>query len=377
MARVDLRLKQAVQACILGAFLGCAWGADVPKPQTLWSFPIPTTVDSSPALGRDGTLYFGDWKGRLFALSPQGQCKWSFKAGRDIWSSPAVGSDGTIYFGSRDRHLYAVSPEGEKRWAFLTGAWVDSSPALGKDGTVYFGSWDKIFYALSASGSNLWRFPTGGPIVSSPAIDGEGKIYFGSHDHKFYALRPDGSRAWEFSTGGAILSSPALDGQGGVFFTSVDGFLYALNADGSLRWRLHTGSITQSCPVLGANGNIYVGVNEFLWAVSKQGAKLWTIPAPGWERVVRSSPTVLADDSIYLIPACGELSLVDPKPQFRWHFSLRGNSYTSPAIGPNGTLYIGMEWFQFVALDTHQPLAQSPWPKFRGNPQNTGNVYAQ
>lgn len=44
------------------------------------------------------------------------------KAGLEIESSQAIGSDGTIYFGSRDRKFYALTPDGKLRWSFLNQA---------------------------------------------------------------------------------------------------------------------------------------------------------------------------------------------------------------------------------------------------------------
>ena len=58
-------------------------------------------------------------------------------------SSPAIGSDGTVYVGSYDKKLYAINGKsGVKLWEFETGGAVDSSPAIGSDGTVYVGSND-------------------------------------------------------------------------------------------------------------------------------------------------------------------------------------------------------------------------------------------
>jgi outer membrane protein assembly factor BamB len=36
----------------------------------------------------------------LYALNPDGSQKWSFTTGHDVDSSPAIGTDGTIYVGS-------------------------------------------------------------------------------------------------------------------------------------------------------------------------------------------------------------------------------------------------------------------------------------
>src|SRR5437016_13479241 len=167
-----------------------------------WSLATGAPSETCPAIAPDGTIYFGTFTGRLWAVQPDGSRKWIFRAGLEIKSSPAVGSDGTIYFGSRDRKCYAVRSDGKKKWEFPTGGWVDSSPALADDGAVFFGSWDKTFYALGPDGTKRWKFLTGGPVVSSPAIGANGAIYFGSHDKKFYAFASDGSKKWEYATGG-------------------------------------------------------------------------------------------------------------------------------------------------------------------------------
>jgi len=115
---------------------------------------------------------------QALGVGPDGSRKWIFRAGLEIKSSPAIGADGTIYFGSRDRKCYAVRPDGKKKWEFRTGGWVDSSPAVATDGMVCFGSWDKVFYAVNPDGKARWQFSTAGPIVSSPAIGANGTIYF-------------------------------------------------------------------------------------------------------------------------------------------------------------------------------------------------------
>jgi len=65
-----------------------------------------------------------------------------------VESSPAVGADGTIYVGSRDYNLYALNPDGTQKWKFATNGEVWSSPAVGADGTMYVGSADGNVYAL-------------------------------------------------------------------------------------------------------------------------------------------------------------------------------------------------------------------------------------
>jgi len=155
-----------------------------------WKYDVEEIyTHSSPAIGSDGTIYFGGWD-KLYALNPNGTKKWEFITDSDIESSPSIGLDGTIYFGCWDK-LYALNPNGTKKWEFITGDDIESSPAIGSDGTIYFGSWDQNFYALNPDGTKKWEFITGSGIESSPAIGSDGTIYFASGDDYFYALKSD------------------------------------------------------------------------------------------------------------------------------------------------------------------------------------------
>jgi outer membrane protein assembly factor BamB len=328
--------------------------------------------DSTPAIGDDGTLYLGSFHEKFWAVSSNGVVKWTFPTDSEIRSSAAIGSDGTIYFGCRDRKLYALDENGKKKWAFATGGWVDSSPALAQDGTIYFGSWDKYFYALKPDGSVKWRFETGGEIDSSPAVGADGTIYFGAHDKKFYALTPEGRKRWEFPTGGQIISSPALSSEGVIYFTSVDGVLHAVNPDGSARWQLRTGGITPSSPVIGSDGTIYLGVNEGLWAVTSDGKQKWN---HFLYNSFTSSPTLVDGDMIYVVSPGHELFAFDPANELRWSvLTVDYDHGMSPAVDRNGTVYTESRAQTMVAVKARALLAETPWPKFRANYRNTGNV---
>jgi len=88
---------------------------------------------------------------------------WEFETGDWVNSSPAIGSDGTVYVGSNDKKLYAINPKsGVKLWEFETGAsliGVHSSPAIGSDGTVYVGSGDKKLYAIKTDSKGPAKSP--------------------------------------------------------------------------------------------------------------------------------------------------------------------------------------------------------------------------
>ena len=47
--------------------------------------------------------------------------KWSYTTGLNVESSPAIGADGTIYVGSYDNKIYAINPDGTLKWSYTTG----------------------------------------------------------------------------------------------------------------------------------------------------------------------------------------------------------------------------------------------------------------
>ena len=78
-----------------------------------WSYATSDEVRSSPTIGSDGTVYFGSYEGRLYALNADGSLRWASSGFTDsVFSSPAVDSEGTIYIGSHDNRVYAIGGDG-------------------------------------------------------------------------------------------------------------------------------------------------------------------------------------------------------------------------------------------------------------------------
>jgi hypothetical protein len=156
-------------------------------------------------------VYVGSFDNKVYALNgATGAKKWEFETGSFVQSSPAIGPDGTVYVGSFGNKVYALNGStGDKKWEFLTGEGVSSSPAIGSDGTVYVGSWDGKVYALNgATGAKKWEFQTEGGVSSSPAIGSDSTVYVGSDDGNLYALygesQTTADRGWSMFRGGPL-----------------------------------------------------------------------------------------------------------------------------------------------------------------------------
>jgi len=315
--------------------------AVTPTGRVLWSVTRADWVDSTPAVGPDGTVYVGSHDGRLYALQPaNGAIRWSYNAGAFISSSPAIDRDGTLYFGSGSFRLHAVGPDGRERWTFPVGDWIESSPAVSADGTVYVGCRDGALYAISREGRERWRFRTGGRIDGSPAIGADGTVFIGSTDQRMYALTPAGAKLWDYFTNGAIFASPVLGADGTVYFASDDTRFYALAPENGIpRWRVELNSSSASTAAVRGDGAILVASDNGVVRALRpaDGETLWRhdTRAPAGD-YIESSVLVAPDGGIYFGSLDGRL------------YKLRGNG------SPLSTL--------------------SAWPAFRRDAGRTGRA---
>ncbi len=320
-----------------------------------WKFSTGYGIYSSPAIGKDGTIYVGSNDTYLYAISPSGELKWKFKTDGKVFSSPAIGKDGTIYVGSEDGNIYAISPTGKEKWSYSTGGAVDSSPAIGPDGTIYIGSRGGKMYALSPDGTLKWKFKIPKDAIdSTPAIGKDGTIYFGSEDHKIYAVNPDGSQKWNFTTGGGVASSPAIGKDGTIYVGSYDGYLYALNSDGSPKWKFQLYYMVDSSPAIGKDGTIYIGSwDGNLYAINPDGTLKWTYKTDGR---IRSSPAISSDGTIYFGSCDNYTYALNPQGTLKWKFETGYWVLSSPAIGADGTVYVGSCDDNLYAIGVTPPL---------------------
>ena len=361
-----------------------------------WRFETSDDVDSSPAIGADGTVYVGSDDGNLYAVEPEtGAELWRFPAGGEIRSSPAVGSDGTIYFGSKNV-LHAVNARGVLKWSFNAGDYIFSSPAVSNESrVVYVGSSNGSLYAISPTCTLKWQFQTGDKIVSSPAIghDGlEAVVYVGSNDRHVYAVAADnGALKWQFETRAEVYGSPAVGADGTVYVgecktgtaETYDFNFFCLNVDGSKRWQFNGGTGFYSSPAIGSDDKIYVGLwDGYLLALNSSGTKSWSVrTSPPSD--INSSPVVGANDAIYVGCKDGNFyafqspAVEEESKKQDWVFQAGDIIQSSPVIDSEGTIYFGSRDNYLYAINPGDLTpAESAWPMFRQNAAHTGAVDA-
>ena len=173
----------------------------------LWSYASERVISASPAIGIDGTVFFGSHDGVLYALNgSNGDLKWKSDVGGKIWASPVVGEDGVVYVssgvslnGNVKCKIYALDREtGVKLWEFSSGEQLTYYPSVGGGNMVYVGSWDWKVYCLDGkNGRKIWEYQTEGKIVKPPRVGPSNIVYVGSTDKVVYALSgTTGRKIW-------------------------------------------------------------------------------------------------------------------------------------------------------------------------------------
>ncbi|MFA5212926.1 MAG: PKD domain-containing protein, partial [Methanoregula sp.] len=297
----------------------------------------------SPVIGTDGTIYIGDGFGTLHAIYPDNTIKWQKTKKAAGWNtmggSLAIGSDGTLYAGCVNKYIYAVYPsDGTIKWKSpAIGAEIYGGPAIGSDGTIYIGS-DALYAFNPRDGSLKWKNTTGTANYATPAIGPDGTIYIGSQTTgTFYAYNPDGTLKWS-NTSGAVTGSAAIGSDGTIYVgSSGDSKIYAWNPDGTLKWSNNSGPLTSGSPAIAKDGTIYVGGNA-LSAWNPDGTLKWTYEV-GYNQIY-GAPAIGADGTIYF--GCRDYLIyaLNPDRSVKWTYHTGNNVISSPAIAPDGTVYV-------------------------------------
>jgi PQQ-like domain len=162
---------------------------------------------------------------------------------------------------------------------------------------------------------------------------------------------PQGTALWTYSAPGPgfISSSPALGADGTVYVAS-GGSLCAVTNSGlvaSNKWTFPVCPTFGLSPSIGPDGTLYFGVGQCdLYSVRPDGSLGWVHhlqPEFQYQISFRSTPAVGVDGTIYFV-AGGRLYAVSPPGSVIWECVLDNSSaggFTSPALGPDGTIYIG------------------------------------
>ena len=317
-----------------------------------------SSIYDGVSVGADGTIYAPGVSG-VRAISPGGTTLWVHNTGLGSYTTPAVGRDGTIYYSAytSSSMLYAINPNGTQKWSYaLPGSSRDSRTTIDAQGNLYIISLNtpntpnQYVYSFNAStGALNWQKPIGTGSVS-PAVDGLGRILIAG-DRYVWAFNTAGAITW-YGWAGTFASSTVAVGPDNTFYLGTDtpgsynNYLLAYNPDGSLKW--YNNSIPtgiNGAPAVAPDGSVYaISEDGYLRGFSPTGVQRWayrssTYPNVQWD----ASPIIDGAGTIYYsgeAASGGAAALIamNPNGTLKWTADLQGDA--SPlAIGAQGQIY--------------------------------------
>lgn len=373
----------------------------------VWSYKTGAGIESSPVVGKDGTIYFGSHDGSFYAINKDGSLKWKkeltkpiydprWNVSKAIMASPAIASDGTVYINTASGYLHALNPGGDEKWRFPI-RWSNdfwNSPNIGPDGIIYIGtarhednSPGAGLVAINPDGKEKWRSLEASGVTIVPSIADDGTIIFGAADTitnrgKIISLDPSGKKKWEFWLEEWLEGSAAIRSDGTIFSGSKEGNFYAINPDGTEKWRSKTNGGISATPTIGNDGNVYIGSwdGNFYAFDQETGEKKWQFDVkvgrdpkvfegyPGKETITTSASLskdgvlIFADiiNTVYAVDTAG-------KEVWRWKSSDGRGFASSPAISQDGVIYLGDEGGNFYALGGSSTNQQDKSAKLQAN----------
>lgn len=195
----------------------------------------------------------------------------------------------------------------------------------------------------------VWWFPFDGGIENSPVVGSDGIIYvpgrIEGYKHHLFAFYPNGTVKWKYRVDDYIFwTCPAIAEDGAIYFVCWDGNLYAINPNGTLKWTFHVGDFLSisSAPAIAEDGTIHFGTMKGLWsdgyimAVNPNGTEKWRYPVDNY---VDADPAIGNDGTIYIGSDNGNLYAMYPNGTLKWTFGT-GDDIRGPAsIANDGTIY--------------------------------------
>lgn len=313
----------------------------------LWKYDASSAIRNCPAIADDGTIVFSTEEGLVNALSPTGSLKWQKSLGNELASAPTIDPDNNIYVSSNTQVLICLDLEGNVLWQYtdsMPGGRVRASAALDENGTIY--------------------------VVSDTLVPANFMDTLYPYDC-LYAFKKDGTLVKRYDRIAIdMCSSPALSE--GILYISdrgngTQGEVRAVTTDGVVKWRRKYYGAFYASLAIGSNGNIYSGIYTTvypkLYSISPEGNETWSLLLT---TTSCSSPAIGPDGTIYLNTDNGYVNAVDPSSgTFKWSYLHSGAGFieSSPAIGSDGTVYAASSGsdgkFYLLALDPQGSLLWS------------------
>jgi outer membrane protein assembly factor BamB len=191
-----------------------------------------------------------------------------------------------------------------------------------------------------------WTFDAGGPIAAAPALLDDGTILVASLGGKLFGLTEGGQVRFTVDLGDRGYAAPLVYGDF-IFLGSDAHKFFGMTREGVIRFRLETNGDVDTGAVPTPWGAVVFASGRVLYASKPDGTLFWRMQA---RKKMYSSPAVGDDGTVYVGSQDHYFYAVTPDGKIRWRVDLGGDVDSSPAVQDDGTIVVGSDKGDVVAL---------------------------
>ena len=310
---------------------------------------VSTTLTSTPLLSENGQIVGAFSDGALRRYDSSGKRKSASTLGGFVSGSANIDAEGTVYVASAAGSFASICANGGFRFLIASGGTQSSvgvaegaDPNAIEDDLFVLGADDHRVRAVDFRARQQWVFTAAAAIHASVVIDeANDRVYAADTSGRVYAIRLSTGQPcsdFRFDAGAPITASPAM-GPATLYVAAEDGTAYALDLEGLTadtcatgtpseevaRWRVNVGAAVRSSPSLATGGDMPVlvfgddaGVVHALADTGTMAEEVWSYRVDDGGAIGRSSPAIGSDGTVYIGSEGGHLYAIgSPAPPTR------------------------------------------------------------
>jgi len=211
--------------------------------------------------------------------------------------------------------------------------------------TVYLSAGPHLYAINLTNGSERWHFPSEADnkvsFYAAPALTSDNQVILAGYDHIVYSLDPaNGTEKWRFAEATDTFVASPLVLESGIYAPSSDNFLYALGLSGNFIWKFETDEDQWSTPVTDGKTIFLAAMDHRLHALDiETGNQLWESEALGG--AIAGSPALVPDGVLYIGTIAEEMLAIDSGDgSVLWRVPAGGWIWSGPLLA-GGRLYYG------------------------------------
>lgn len=204
-----------------------------------WSFIAEAEglVRAAPLIDAEKNIYLSTIAGKVYKMSSEGEILWSYDAGAELPGVPAL-ANGHFFAMNKDGNAFALdTATGAERWRVK---------------------------AAACSSGDTWSTTASSSIVVLPVTDP--LLCKVSNTHIVALDVKDGSKKWLYRPDTAVYNFLSAIVEGSLVFADLNGRTYRLDLnDGSVIWKFNDTSLN---PMAMTTGGAVVGPNRIVYTTS-------------------------------------------------------------------------------------------------------------